>query len=89
MTSHHSFGAHRGQREVVMLLYFLHGLLSSHLEQASENCSKRHWICIYHEPERPPQGLVLQYMKVLKPNLVYVTSPSGRVNSSLKRYGFI
>lgn len=50
----------------------MHVLFPSHLEQAGEKCSKTHWIPIYHEPERPPQGLVLKYSKVLKPGLVYI-----------------
>lgn len=89
MVSDHPFGAHGGQHEVALLVYFFHGLLSSHREQATEMYSKRHWIHIYRESERPPQGLVLKYMKVLKPNLVYVASPGGRVSSSLKRCGLI
>lgn len=37
----------------------------------------------------PPQGLVLKYIRVLKPSLVYIAFHSGRVSSSLKNCGLI
>lgn len=56
-------------------------LLPSQLEQASDKCRRKHLIHICGDVERPPQGLVLEHVKVLKPSSVYIAFLSGSVFS--------
>lgn len=52
----HHFDARRGQHEAALLVYFIHALLPSQLEQASEKGSRRHWTQVPDEPERAATG---------------------------------
>lgn len=62
----------------------LHPAPPSHLMATSEESGRRHWTCICHEPQRAREGLVLKYVKALRPGLVYITFHSGGISASLR-----
>lgn len=84
----HSFDTHEGQRRAASLVCLILVFFSSHLEQASEKCSKTHWIHISHEPEKPPSVWCLNPARFWAHFGLHCLS-HGRVHCTLKSGGLI